>query len=273
MCARPKPDPDPHSTKPTPVRPGARGSRRAAQSNCRLVLLLHVPPPLLLNFSLALFALALFLDLFLSIILRRAFVSCLRFIGKHRLKSMTNDERRQLAETLKTATPEVLAEIVREAESFLAEQLKAGLASDQRAINTAVYLAAILAAIVGGTATLASVGNLPGSHLTGIMPLIGCLVFALWFAVRAARPTLFFYVGNNPTKWVPDIREGRSFHDSMAGQAAIYAQGIRLNIKCLGESQTSLKFSLRAAALGVVLFTLVEFVIVCWLTAKNGLLS
>jgi len=183
---------------------------------------------------------------------------------------MTDDERRKLAETLKTAKPEVLTEIVREAESFLAEQLKAGLASDQRAINTAVYLAAILAAIVGGTATLASVGKLPGWHLIAIVPLMACLVFALGFAVSAARPTLFSYVGNNPANWVPDIKEGRPLHDSLAGQAAIYAQGIRSNVKCLGQAQTALKFSLRAATLGVWVFTFAEFVIICWLTAKNG---
>lgn len=186
---------------------------------------------------------------------------------------MTDEERRKLAVILKGAKPEVLDEIVRQAESFLAEQLKAGLAADQRAINTAVIIAAVLSAIVGGTATLVSVGIPLVWHLFGIVPLIACLVFALIFAVRAARPTPFSFCGNNPLNWVPDINDGRSLHDSMAGQAAIYAQGIRANIACLDEGQTSLKFALRAAAAGVLEFTFAEFVIICTLTAKNGLLS
>jgi hypothetical protein len=184
---------------------------------------------------------------------------------------MTDEERRKLAETLKTAKQDVLSEIVRQAESFLTEQLKAGLAADQRAINTAVILAALLAAIVGGTATLVAVGKSFEWHLLGVGALVACLVFALVFAMRAARPTAFSYSGNNPANWVPDIRDGRSLHESMAGQAAIYAQGIRANIKCLNEAHTSLKFALRAAAAGVLIFTFVEFIMVCSLVAKNGL--
>jgi hypothetical protein len=184
---------------------------------------------------------------------------------------MNDDERRKLSETLKNASPDVLAEIVREAESFLAEQLKSGLSADQRAINVAIILAAVLAAIVGGSATLVAVGKAFEWHLIGIGPLVGCLVFALIFAMRAARPTSFSYCGNNPTNWVTDIRDQRPLHESMAGQAAIYAQGIRSNIKCLDEAHDSLKFALRAATAGVLIFTFVEFIIVCSLVAKNGL--
>jgi hypothetical protein len=183
---------------------------------------------------------------------------------------MNDEERRKLAETLKAAKPEVLAEIVREAESFLAEQLKAGLASDQRAINTAVYLAAVLAAIVGGTATLVSVNTQLGLHLIGISLLVACLVFALVHAVLAARPTPFHYSGTNPARWVRDIEESRSLHDSLAGQAAIYAQGIRSNAKCLDEGQGYLKLSIRAAAAGVLVFAVYEFIVVLSLTARNG---
>jgi hypothetical protein len=180
------------------------------------------------------------------------------------------EERRKLAETFRTAKPEVLAEIVRQAESFLAEQLKAGLAADQRAINTAVALAAVQAAVVGGTATLVSVGKFVQWHWFSVGPLVACLTFGLVFAVRAARPTPFSYSGTNPAKWIPDINDGRSLHDSVAGQAAIYAQGISANVKCLNEGHASLKFALRAAAAGVLIFTFVEFIVVCWLTAAGS---
>lgn len=183
---------------------------------------------------------------------------------------MTDDDRKKLAETLKTADPEVLKEIVREAESFLAAQLAAGLASDQRAINTAIYLAAILAAVVGGTATLVSVGKSLGWHLMGIAWLACCLTFALIHAVRAARPTTFSYSGNNPANWVSDIREKRLLHDSLAGQAALYAQGIRSNVGCLDNAHTCMNLSLVTGVAGVLGFALAEFIIILSTFAKNG---
>lgn len=173
---------------------------------------------------------------------------------------MTDEERRQLAQNLRKARPEVLDEIVGEAELFISEQLKAGLAADQRAVNTAVILAALLAAIVGGTATLVSVHKVLPWHLGAVGVLVICLLFALVYALRAARPTSFSYCGNNPANWIPDIDQGRSLHESKAGQAAIYAQGIRLNIKCLDAAHSNLSLALRSAVTAVILFTAVEVV-------------
>nr|AWM10102.1 hypothetical protein CIT39_29140 [Bradyrhizobium symbiodeficiens] len=183
---------------------------------------------------------------------------------------MTDDDRKKLAETLKVADLEVLKEIVREAESFLTAQLTAGLAADQRAINTAVYLAAILAAIVGGTATLVSVGKPLGLHLLGVGWIVFFLAFALVHAVRAARPTPFSYAGNNPAHWEPDVKEKRCLRDSLAGQAAIYAQGIRTNVKCLNEAHAFMRLSLMAGLLGILGFALIEFVVILSTVAQTG---
>lgn len=184
---------------------------------------------------------------------------------------MNDEERRKLSETLKAAKPEVLDEIVRQAESFLADQLKSGLAADQRAMTVAVILAAILAALVGGTASLVAAGVKLGWHLFAALPLAICLSLALIYAVQAARPTYFCYSGTNPTKWLPDISDARSLHASKAGQAAIYAQGIIQNRKCLDEGHRWLKLALRIASTGVLLFAAIEFAVVCSLIAKNGL--
>jgi hypothetical protein len=183
---------------------------------------------------------------------------------------MTDDERRKLAETLKTAKPEVLDEIIRQAESFLADQLKSGLAADQRAMTMAVILAAILAALVGGTASLIAAKVHLGWHLLAVLPLATCLSWALIYAVLSARPTYFCYSGTNPTKWLPDINDGRPLHWSRAGQAAIYAQGIIQNRNCLEEGHRWLKAALRVATVGLLLFTLIEFVIVCSMVAQGG---
>jgi hypothetical protein len=183
---------------------------------------------------------------------------------------MNDDERRELSKTLRGAAPDVLAEIMREAESFLGEQLKSGLAADLRAMTMAVILAAILAALVGGTASLVAAGIKVGWHVIAVLPLAACLSFALMFAVMAARPTSFSYTGTNPTKWIPDIKDGRSLHDSKAGQVAIYAQGIIQNKTCLDEGHRWLKLALRTATAGILISTLVEFIVVCSLAAKNG---
>jgi hypothetical protein len=184
---------------------------------------------------------------------------------------MKDEKRRELAKTLNGAQPEVLDEIMRQAESFLEEQLKAGLAADQRAMTVAVILAAILAAVVGGTASLIAVQTKFGWHFLAIGSLAVCLSIALVFAMKAARPTSFFYSGTNPIKWLPDIVDGRSLHASKAGQAAIYAQGIELNKECLGEGHRWLKLAMRTATFGTLLFTFVEFIIICTLAAKGSL--
>jgi hypothetical protein len=138
-------------------------------------------------------------------------------------------------------------------------------------MNLAVILAAILAAVVGGSASLVAAGVKLGWHLVAAAPLVACLSFALIHAVMAARPTLFCFSGTNPTKWIPDVTDGRSLHDSKAGQAAIYAQGILQNIECLSRGQRCLKVALRVATTGVLVFALLEFIILCSLVAKNGL--
>jgi hypothetical protein len=186
---------------------------------------------------------------------------------------MNDEERRKLSETLKTAKPEVLDEIIRQAESFLADQLKSGLAADQRAMTMAVILAAILAALVGGTASLIAAKVHLGWHLLAVLPLVICLAWSLIYAVCAARPTYFYYSGTNPTKWLPDIKDGRPLHASKAGQAAIYAQGIAKNGICLEEGHNWLKASLRIATIGVLLFTFIEFIIVCSIAAEGGFSS
>jgi hypothetical protein len=183
---------------------------------------------------------------------------------------MNDDERRDLAKALNGAAQDVLDEILRQAESFLGEQLKSGLAADLRAMTMAVILAAILAALVGGTASLVAAGVKLGWHLIAVAPFALCLAAALVFSVMAAKPTSFFYTGTNPTKWLPDIKDGRSLHTSKAGQAAIYAQGIVLNKRCLDEGHRWLKFGLGTAMAGTLIFTLAEFVIICSLIAKSG---
>jgi hypothetical protein len=184
---------------------------------------------------------------------------------------MDDNERHAIAEQLQQATPEVLAEIVREAESFLGEQLKSGLAADQRAMTLAVILAAVIAALVGGTASLIAAKIEIGPHIYSLAPMVLLLSLALIFAVQAARPTSFFYVGSNPRHWLADIREKRPLHRSMAEQAAFYSQNISQNKACLDDGHFWLRRALFTAMLATLSFVCGEFVIGMSWIAKNGL--
>jgi len=87
--------------------------------------------------------------------------------------------------------------------------------------------------------------------------LIACLAFALVHAVRAERQLLFSIVAPNPRVGTGINRRPR-VHDSLAGQAAIYAQD-SLKWQMLSERRPYLKLSIRAAAGGVVIFAVYEF--------------
>ena len=104
---------------------------------------------------------------------------------------MTKEERRELAARLAKADATILNEIIREAESFLAAQLQAGLASDMRAMTLAAVLAAVIAGLVAGVSTLvaANISLLPHIIPTAIFIVFSFVGFIS--AIHAARPTLF----------------------------------------------------------------------------------
>jgi hypothetical protein len=50
------------------------------------------------------------------------------------------------------------------------------------------------------------------------------------------------------------IRDKRSLHESLAGQAALYAQGIRSNVRCLDAAHAYMNFALVSGVAGVLGF-------------------
>jgi hypothetical protein len=205
------------------------------------------------------------------ILAKRFLVACLAFFWEHSEKSMDDQERRKLAEELKKASPEVIDEIIREAESFLGEQLKAALAADARAMNFAVILAAIVAALVGGTASLLANKIDLWPHILSVIISVAFFAIALVFAVQAARPTTFCYVGSNPKHWLPDIRKGLSLQQSKAEQASFYSLNIWENSQCLTVCQRYLRLALSMATIGALALVLLETFFGINSIAKNGL--
>jgi hypothetical protein len=159
----------------------------------------------------------------------------------------------------------------KQAELFLQEQLKAALAITQRAITLAAILGAVIASIVGVTGTLVSKGIGLGGHFLAALPLVLFLIVALGKTVSAAKPTSFFYAGSNPLHWLDDVRDKKDFKLAQAEQIALYSQNITDNNANLKKSQESVESALKWAGLGLLLFTLVEFILGLTSIAREGL--
>lgn len=171
---------------------------------------------------------------------------------------MDDIERKKLAEVLAKAEPETIREIIREAESFLEAQLKVGLASDSRAMTLGAFLSGIVSALVAGTSLMVAAEFPVWPHIIAVSVLVVSLCCALFSTVHAARPTDWNYTGNNPRFWASDVEAKRPLHESLAGQAALYAKGISENSSILEENQKFSRLALRLATWGAVIALAIE---------------
>jgi hypothetical protein len=175
---------------------------------------------------------------------------------------MNDNERRELVGALAKADEGIIKEIIREAESFLEAQLKAGLAADARAMTLAGFMAGIISILITGTGLMVAAKIPIWPHIISTVVLVVSLGAALFSAVHAARPTAWDYAGNNPKFWVSDIEKGRLLKDALAGQAALYAAGISKNSAILSENQRWLQLALRLAGFGAVIAFAIECFVV-----------
>jgi hypothetical protein len=159
----------------------------------------------------------------------------------------------------------------KQAELFLQEQLKSAIAITQRAITLAAIFGAVTASIVGVCGTLISKGIDIGSHIWASIVLVIFLLVALGKTVTAAKPEQFFYAGSNPVHWLDDVSENKDFLTAQAEQVCLYSRSISDNSANLKASQASVEGALGWAGLGLMFFTMIEFVLGLTAIAKNGL--
>jgi len=212
---------------------------------------------------------AIFFD-YLLFILLRLFVAGFLFIWQHQ-NTMNDDERREIAKILANVDEPTIREIVREAESFLEAQLKAALAADQRAMALAAMAAAVTAILIGGTVSLIAAKVSIWPHILVIAPIFIGLFIAMFSAVSAAKPVNFRYTGNNPKFWAPDVARKQSLVSSLAGQAALYAQGIEENKGVLEDNHRNVKRALSALIYGITFAAAIEFAILMGMLADRGI--
>jgi hypothetical protein len=133
------------------------------------------------------------------------------------------------------ADREMLDEVIREAESYLAAQLQSGIAADSRAVSFVSLMAGSTA--VSAAAGFAILQQTPPDPL-GYPALVvaGAFLISMAFASWSARPSTFWYVGNTPSAWLADIRNGLSVEQALAEQAAHYDEQISDNAKLLKKN-------------------------------------
>ena len=123
------------------------------------------------------------------------------------------------------SSPEMLAEIIRQAEARLNAQLTAGVAADQRAMTFASLLLAAAAVLLG--AALAATLSPP--RLIMLVAVGIGFVIAAAMAIWTAQPSDWDYVGNAPSEWFCDIDTGKALHSAMAETAMWYDEMIAGN--------------------------------------------
>jgi len=129
------------------------------------------------------------------------------------------------------ADPELVKEIIREAEAYLQAQQALALSADQRSSVMASLFTATAVAIVAGLMTLLS-SERAESHIAiyygGFFTLV-LLVAAASLCIWSARPVGFGIVGNEPQSWYDDVRNPRDMTILLGEQAENYQAQITQN--------------------------------------------
>lgn len=166
-----------------------------------------------------------------------------------------------ISKMLEKAEEETLQEIIREAESFLANQLTSGIAADQRALAFGGALAAGAIVVFGAGASVLLGDKIP--HQIGWMAIVvsGLLLFSVYKAVKSAMPSEFYFVGNSPREWVEDVKNKKPLKESLAEQAQHYAENIEANSQILGANVKQMRDAIWLAwgslIVGALLVTIV----------------
>ena len=105
-------------------------------------------------------------------------------------------------------------------------------------MTLAGFMAGVISILITGTGLMVAAKIPIWPHVISTVVLVLSLGAALFSAVHAARPTEWYYTGNNPKFWVSDIEKRRELKDALAGQAALYAVGIAKNSAILGGEST-----------------------------------
>jgi len=165
---------------------------------------------------------------------------------------MHDADREQLKNDLSKADKELLVEVVRQGEAFLESQRTCALAADQRALTLVSVLAAVVAILVGGSASLMAANIEITKYWFPVLFVIVICLTAMGLALRAARPSKFGYPGNDPALWVDDVRQNRSYEESLAGHAVLCSEDIEENDRIMVANNAMVSRALFILFVGLI---------------------
>lgn len=152
---------------------------------------------------------------------------------------------------LSKANLAVITEVIRQAESYLKDQLIIATSADQRASTLASTFC------VAGTAIIAGLITLTGADLElriALPVVLGGTVAGsmfLWAAlicVKTSLPASFTLAGNEPANWDLAINDGETLQSMLVDQAHNYQEQIEENDRVIQRNATLFK---RGATWGV----------------------
>lgn len=146
---------------------------------------------------------------------------------------------------------DMLREILREAESYLAAQLQCGLAADARATGFVTIVAAASAIVATAGFTLIYSKTGPALGYPALLAAFGLLV-SMALASYSARPVGFSYCGNTPSAWLGDLEKGVPLKNALAEQAAHYDEHIASNNDVLRRNAKFMTAALLVAWFGLL---------------------
>lgn len=152
------------------------------------------------------------------------------------------------APSFASANPELVEEVIAQADARLQAQLTAALAADQRAMTFAGLLFAGIAALIGFAA----------AHSGALHNECGMVAVTLGFVVAAAlacwsaRPVKWHLVGNYPSSWDEDVRLSKRLPQTRAETAANYEEALQENERALQSAATFMRLSMTVGLVSAV---------------------
>jgi hypothetical protein len=156
----------------------------------------------------------------------------------------------------------IVAEVLRDSETFLAGTVMLATSADQRAAVVAGTFATAGAAIVAGVigfAAAASAENIyaPSVYAGGLTAALFFIVGAI-FCIRAAMPVGFHLPGTKPSGWEGDVAGGRTLLECQHDLMEIRETAIRENLDVIGKNarryEIGASLGIAAPVVGVVVW-------------------
>ncbi len=139
-----------------------------------------------------------------------------------------------------TAKDGVVAEVLRDSETFLAGTVSLATSADQRAAVVAGTFATAGAAIVAGIIGFAAAASASNSYAPAVYAggLSAALLFITGsiFCIRAAMPVGFHLPGTKPSGWEDDVTSGHTLLECQHDLISIRENAIKENLEIIARN-------------------------------------